>query len=154
MGKNSVEREILVYMTHASWSRTQAPFLLAHHVWPVKALAHAVQVVGARAPHDEVVRHHGRPDKVERRDKWLVILLQPGHDRLHEVRTKPAQTQPDRVSIPKLMNTRMPKTTSKRINQGQEHKHNQNSDKEDNQDAQDKRRANLHIPVKECGGGW
>ena len=66
---------------------------LTHHVWPVEALAHAVQVVGARATYNEVVRRDRRADEVEGGDEGLVVLLQPGHDRLDEIRTKPTRNK-------------------------------------------------------------
>lgn len=72
---------------------------LAHHVWPVETLAHAVQVVGARASHNEVVRDNGRSDEVEGRYEGGVVLLQPCHNRLHEVRTESAQQQPAKKGL-------------------------------------------------------
>lgn len=70
-----------------------SPLLSSHHVWPIKALAHAVQVVGARSPHDEVVGDDGSPDEIKGRDEGRLVRFQPGHDGLHEVWPEPARVK-------------------------------------------------------------
>lgn len=62
-----------------------------HHVRFPQRLAHAVQLLGARAAHHEVVRHHRAADQIERRHvRFVRLWVQSGHHRLDEVRAESA----------------------------------------------------------------